>query len=559
MKPLRLFLKSSSLALMCMLTFSCVDNTYDTTKLNTEAEILQNGMDLPIGTLEVTMDSIFKDMDKSILKVKNGVYTFCVGGSMDLAAVNSALSGFTPASITNPAATVVNLIDGSTYTVPYTVPTTVNETHSSTAIVTLPNFKTSLMNPVDSILLANTSFTMLATTSSNMGGTDTNGSIQITCTPVGNVAEYYDMTTKAKLSSWTMAANAPKQIGIRILKPASGNSIQISCSANIHPTSSTALTITTKAMTSISVSVAFSAVDFQTVYGKVNYSKTDTNTDTFDAFGSMAANDNVLSFYNPTLKMYTNSNLGVPIKLNLTMSTKNTSTGATASLLGTNFTMLPAANPASSRTNVFTIDQPTNNLANLFKINPDKITMGYTIQADPATSNHFINKSTFLTITDTLEIPLKFGNDFKINMGDTIKNPFLDVLDQLATQENLAFGFVLNITNRIPLSMKLKMTGLDVNNAEKFSIESATIRGGDQIDANGFAQDTAFTSTELSFTRTQINQFKDVPNFKVEFIVSASTGTSGVAIRPSDYIKIDVAGRISGGVLIDLKKKPATN
>lgn len=558
MKPLRLLLTSSSLALMCMFNYSCVDETYDTTKINTTAEILENGMDLPIGTLEVTMDSIFKDMDKSVLKVKNGVYTFCVGGSMDLAAVNSALSGFTPASIPNPAATIVNMLDGTSLpSVPSNVPVGTTN-YSGTTSVTLPNFKTDMMNPVDSIVLANTTFTMRATTS-NLGGAGLNNAITITCTPGGSAAEYYDVTTKAKLTSWTMQANQDKQIGIRVLKPASGSNLQITCAAVLNVTAQNPVTITAKAMSSISVTVAFSAVDFQTVYGKVNYSKSDINTEEFDAFGSMAANGNVLSFYNPTLKMYTNSNLGVPIKLNLTMSTKNSSTNATASLSGTNFTMLPAANATSSKTNVFTIDEPTNHLASLFKINPDKITMGYTIQADPLTSNHFINKNTFLTITDTMEIPLKFGNDFRINMGDTIDNPFLDVLDQLATQENLAFGFLLKITNRIPLSMKLKMTGLDANNAEKFSIESANIRGGDQIDANGFAQDTAFTSTELAFTRPQINQFKDVPKFKVEFIVSASTGTSGVAIKPSDYIKIEVAGRISGGVLIDLKKKPATN
>lgn len=558
MKPLRLLLTSSSLALMCMFNYSCVDETYDTTKINTTAEILENGMDLPIGTLEVSMDTIFKDMDKSILKVKNGVYTFCVGGSMDLAAVNSALSGFTPASIPNPAPTVVNMLDGSSLpSVPSNVPAGTTNYSGSTS-VTLPNFKTDMMNPVDSIVLSNTTFTMRATTN-NLGGAGLNNAITITCTPSGNAAEYYDVTTKARITSWTMQVNQDKQIGIRVLKPASGSNLQITCAAVLNVTAQNPVTITAKAMTSISVSVAFSAVDFQTVYGKVNYSKTDLKTEDFDAFGSMAANGNVLSFYNPTLKMYTNSNLGVPIKLNLTMSTSNTSTDTTASLAGTNFTMLPAANAASSKTNVFTIDEPTNHLASLFKINPDKITMGYTIQADPLTSNHFINKNTFLTITDTMEIPLKFGNDFKINMGDTIKNPFLDVLDQLATQENLAFGFLLKVTNRIPLSMKLKMTGLDANDAEKFFIESANIRGGDQIDANGFAQDTAFTSTELAFTRTQINQFKDVPKFKVEFIVSASTGTSGVAIRPSDYIKIEVAGRISGGVLIDLKKKPATN
>ena len=224
MKPLRLFLQCSSIALLSMLAFSCVDDTYDTTKINTEAEILKNGMDLPIGTLEVTMDSIFKDMDKSILKVKNGVYTFCVGGSMDLTAVNSALSGFTPASIPNPAATVVNMLDGTSLpSVPSNVPIGTNSYTGSTS-VTLPNFRTTLMNPVDSILLANTTFTMRATTN-NLGGAGLNSAITITCTPVGSAAEYYDATTKAKITSWTMQANTDKQVGIRILKPASSSNL----------------------------------------------------------------------------------------------------------------------------------------------------------------------------------------------------------------------------------------------------------------------------------------------------------------------------------------------
>ncbi|MCX6309607.1 MAG: hypothetical protein NTY32_12510 [Bacteroidia bacterium] len=150
MKPLRLFFRSSSIALLCMLTFSCVDQTYDTTKISTKAEILENGMDLPIGAFEVTMDSIFKDMDKSVLKVKNGVYTFCVGGSMNLDAVNSSLSGFTPAPLPIVAPTMVNLIDASLYTIPYVVPTSFDQSPFSTAVVNLPDFKTSLMNPVDS-------------------------------------------------------------------------------------------------------------------------------------------------------------------------------------------------------------------------------------------------------------------------------------------------------------------------------------------------------------------------------------------------------------------------
>jgi len=99
------------------------------------------------------MDSILKTVD---LKVKNGVYTFLVGNAIDLSAVNSALSGFTPASIPNPAATVVNMLDGTSLpSVPSNIPEGSTNYAGSTS-VTLPSFKTTMIDPVDSILLSNT-------------------------------------------------------------------------------------------------------------------------------------------------------------------------------------------------------------------------------------------------------------------------------------------------------------------------------------------------------------------------------------------------------------------
>jgi len=554
MKSLRLLLNSSSIALLCMLAYSCVDEAYDISKVK-DATILKNGVDLPLGYLDLSMDSILKDVNPTMLQVKNGVYTFSVGTTIDMSSVNNALSGFTPATITNPVATVVNMLDGTLLpSVPSNVPVGSTSYNGSTSVA-LPSFSTTMMNPVDSILLSNTTFTMLATTSS-LGGTGLNNALTITCTPVGTDAEYYDVTTNAKISSWTMQANVAKQIGIRMLKPASSSNLQITCAAVLNVATAGSVTITAKTMTKVSISVAFSTIDFQTVYGKVNYSKlNNTNNIDFSGFGSIVGSNSVISFYDPTIKLYSNSNLGVPIKLKVKLNSENTTTHATAVLPDANLTMLPAANPTVSKANILTIDQPNNGLANLFKINPDKIGMSYDVVTDPSTSNHFINKSTFLTLKDTVEVPLRFANDMVLSTSSDLANPFLDVVKNLATQDSMKLGFNLKVTNRIPLAMKIKMTAVNAGGGTLFVVESGNIRAADGIGANGFATDTALTTTKLQFTTAQINLLKDVPTFKVEFVVSATQTTGCVALRPSDYIHIDVAASLTNGVKIDLNKK----
>jgi hypothetical protein len=552
MRALKFFIKNSLLAMLCLLAYSCIDESYDLSKVDS-ARILKEGVALPLGFLEVQMDTVLKDVDPTMLKVENGIYTFSIGNTIDMTSVNNAMSGFTPTSIPSPPATQIDMLDGTNLpNVPSNVPVGTTSYTGSTAI-NLPNFSTSLLNPVDSILLSNTTFTMSATTS-NLGGTGLNNAITIVCTPVGSTAEFYDANTKARISSWTLNANTNKQIGIRMLKPASGNAIQISCAATLNVTSLGSVTLTNKAMSKIAIGVSFSPVDFQTVYGKVNYSSlNNSNNVDFAGFGSLIGSNSVISFYDPTIKLVSNSNLGVPIKLNVRMSSENTTSHATAALNPANLTMLPATNPNSTVNNILYINQPTNGLANLFKINPDKINMSFDVQTDVSTSNHFVNKNTFLTLTDTVNVPLRFANDMVISIGSDLDNPFHDLMKDLPVQDSMKMGFMLDVTNRIPLAMKIKLNGLDANGITKFVVESGSIRAADQIGLNGVATDTAFTSTELLFSTEQINMLKDVTTFKVEFVVSATQTTGFVALSPSDYIKIKIAARVFDGIKFDLK------
>jgi hypothetical protein len=548
MRPLQTLLKCSSLALLCFSAFACVDDSYDLKNADYDVEILKEGISLPIGTMQMTMDSILKDVDASVLKVQNDMYTFYVGDEIN---VSNMLSDINGVSLSTPVGTSssINLVDATDApSTPYNVPVG-STSYSGNVSITLPDFSTDLIS-VDSVLLKNSTFTM-TTSVVNIGGSNIDNCISITCTPVGNAADYY--IDGVKVSSWTVGPRFSKVIEIRKIR-GNGATLAITGEATITVNTLGELTATAKAQTKINVGLLFSALDFETVFGKVTYSTTDSNTQNFEGFGDLLGSDNVLSFHNPTMKIQTTSNLGVPIKLSLNLSTSNTTTSQTASISGADFTMLSPATPAQTVTNTFTLDRD-NGTDQLFKINPDKISVGYTIQADPNTSNHFINKNTTLIITDTMEIPIQFNEDLVLNVGDTLENPFLDIMDQLAEQDSLTFGFLFDVENRIPLSMQIRLTALDADNVALFTVESGTISAAKVTDTStGLATDTTLTTTYLSFTSDQVNQFKDIPNFKFDFIVTTGTNTLA-AIQPSDYIKINVGAKIAGGVLLDLNKK----
>jgi hypothetical protein len=283
----------------------------------------------------------------------------------------------------------------------------------------------------------------------------------------------------------------------------------------------------------------------------VDYGKSDQIDINFGGFGDIIANNSVISFYDPTLKLYSNSNLGVPINLTLNMTSKNSITNISSNPVNVSRSLFAASNPSSTKQNEILIDEPNDGLAGLFKVNPTKISMGYSIQTNKNASS-FINKNTFLTLKDTMEIPLRFANDLVLSKQIEMDSPFQNLMDSLPTQDSLEIGFVLTVTNRIPLAMRIKMIGLDDSGNEQFTVTSGLIQPGGSIDNSGFATTETTTTTELLFDNTQINLLKSTPKFKVEFDISATQQSGGAALQPSDYIKIKVAGRIKGGVKIDL-------
>jgi len=556
MKPLRILTRSVSLALLCFLAFSCVDESYDLDKADYNVVVLDDAISLPMGSLELRMDSILKvDPNNSTgIQLKGGMYYLSSTSKMDISDLNNSLNGFTLKK-PDDVSTNVDLI-----TAPYINYDILAGNYPSTVTtsMTLPSFTTDLIN-VKRVALKNTTFTMLGKTT-NLSGVNLNNNIVITCTPQDQVAEYYVDGVKVT-SSWQMKANEEKVVEIRSLNVTNSSNLSIKCDVAVTVPTNGAIRVINSTQSSMAVTVKFNGIDFDAVYGKVTYSISDTETQEIKGLSDLiGGNNNVLSLYNPSIKFKWSDNLGVPVNLTFGMSTKNTASGKTVSLTNNSFIMAAAATPSSLVVDSFTIDR-MNKTDSLFKINPTEMTVSYAMNTNASTVNSFIPKNLMLDLESTFTLPLQFGSDLLLNVStDTITNPFLSILDKLAEQPNLGFGVTFDIVNRIPLGIKIRLTAENQAGDSLYAIETSVIEPAKVADspqnAQGFATDTTMTKTKLAFDADQVNQFKNVARFRANFIISASQNIHGlVTLSPQDYIKLNIGAEITGGVNLDLNKK----
>lgn len=532
-----------------MLSFSCIDKTFDMESLSTKMELFSESMDFPIGKTTIYLDSVISglDADTTVLRVENGVYVFRYAGSMDMSGLTNELSGFSLEPMTGVSGKV-NMFDATGLSTPYDIPPMVYS-YNGSASITLPTFSTNLIT-VDSVVLKNT-FMQIRLGNTGLGGTKLSESIQATFTAQGNGAVYY--VDGEEKTTWTVRMGETKQVEIRKLRLTGGtDSLTLNEAVTMSILTAGDVTAERPVQTTLDYTITMSPVDFDVVYGKVDYELGNTPLDpiNFDALGDLLGDNDVLSFYNPTIKVTTTGNLGVPVDINLNMSTTNSTTGNTASLTNTILKMQPASAPGETKVNNFVIDN-RNGTDDLFKINPDRINMGYSVKTDlNTTNNHFIAKNSTLSMDYAMEIPLQFGSDLNLNISQTMDSPVGD-LGILDDQDDLVLGLSLKVNNRIPLGLRVQLTALNEDSVDLFTAMSETIAAAPVDPLTGKATGVSETTTSIDLTSTQINLLKQTKQFRVGFVITAAGQGSYVSVQQDDYIDIKVALKTEGGLIID--------
>lgn len=556
MKKIR-FIKPCIVVLSGVLSFSCMDNTYDFSNVPTKLELFGNSLAIPIGTTTIYLDSIIggMDVDTATLRVEDGTYVFRYAGSMDMSGLTASLSDFSMQSIA-PVNGSINLYSVPDLGItPYNLPVNSYD-FSSTISMDLPDFSTNLID-VDSVTLKNT-ILHIALNGDGLSGPKLNESVSFRFTPQGNTAVFYINNQPA--TYWDVNMGESVDVEIRSLNVASAsNAISIKVDTRINVAQDGDV-VAEQPQTKLNYTMNVSNIDFDIVYGKVSYSKAPSNLDpiSFDALGSILGDNDVLSFYNPKISLSTSGNIGVPVDFTLSLATSNSKTNESSSIDDTTFRMVPAANAQQTMENNFVIDR-TRGTDRLFKINPDQISMGYRFSTAPTTAtNHFIAKNSSLTMNYAMEIPLQFGSDLNLNMGSTIESPVGD-MSILDDQDDLAVGLSLNVTNHIPLTLKLSLTALDKDSLPLFTTESDSILAAQVDVTTGKSTAARTTSTDLLLSSSDIAKLKDINSFRVAFIITGSDQSTFVSVQPTDYIRIKVGLRMENGLILDLDKIGANN
>lgn len=309
---------------------------------------------------------------------------------------------------------------------------------------------------------------------------------------------------------------------------------------------------------SVDVNVTLAGLGFKSVYGKFDVNMDDqlnipdVALDILPDF--LKGDDVVLDIAQPVISLRTESNLGIPIDAELSMTKIIGGVTQTDDKLTINFALPRTASPAefvttgywvspfeSGKPEGYTfIEKP---VQNIFKPIPD----AFKIDLKPninTTVQHFIDLSANykMKVNYDIIIPFSFGKDLSIALRDTM-DVDLDLGETNITTGGLEL--LAKVTNSIPLDLELELIILDANENILATPPTQTILAG-APDGSGVV------SNIIIALDGGLGDLKDMKKIILNFKATSNTTVAGTPIRPENYIKADLKARVNGGITLKL-------
>lgn len=312
---------------------------------------------------------------------------------------------------------------------------------------------------------------------------------------------------------------------------------------------------------SIKLHVSANLIDwnFKSIYGKFNV-EIDTGDEmpeiTLDDLPEFMRNDDVvLDVLNPILALSVESNLGIPIDNELTLTKHKDGTALTDQILALPFSIPKSESPEEVAAALYwfapgesgkpeAYNYVPANIQTLLNPIPDAIALGFDSHINQE-QQHFIDLTADynLKLKYDITIPFTFGEDLKITIRNTIDSIDLD-LEEMNVKTG-ALELLATISNSIPLDLKLELLMLDANDNILATSPEQLVHAGAP---NGKAIDSDIT---IRITEN-LEDLQRLDKIELVFRASSNHTVAGTPIKPENFIKANLKARILGGINITL-------
>ncbi|MFZ4455634.1 MAG: DUF4621 domain-containing protein [Bacteroidales bacterium] len=481
-----------NLFLGILVSQSCVDDRYDLSKLPSSILIAGDSLILPLGSADTAyLRSFIDDKNINSIEKRDSVYFLVHRDSIMLSLPSGEELRIDNSSITTSQSAKINDIP-SIINIPFVVPIDKNLGNNSSSKV-LPLITSSSIKRLDYVELNNTGVKGLVTLNVGLRQTIASGPCDITFNmhiPTGMVLvpepgngtvnsnndfiihitnlSDFPISKTFKLKSLTQVVGAPITFGYT-------SSIIFKQGAQITYTGSDP---------GIDIAMSTSNLYADFLKGEINYSgsKPGIQADIKGIYSLFKNSNDIVSLYNPMLFIDSETDFGVPLKVNIISKATKNGVG----ILKQDNTEIDIQSPSvinENKINSFVLSNflPSDkkpattwkslDLSGYLKLKPDFLGADLTFTTMPGTGTvgnpHFMSSTSKAKVKYRFELPLAFSSDFLLNYNDTILDVFKEekVKDYLFSTGSVQIAGTF--TSTIPLNATLTGAVYSTNYSEK--------------------------------------------------------------------------------------------
>ncbi|MEI6754014.1 MAG: hypothetical protein WCK78_12725 [Paludibacter sp.] len=264
----------------------------------------------------------------------------------------------------------------------------------------------------------------------------------------------------------------------------------------------------------------------------------------------------------PVLTFEVGNSMGIPIDLSLNLTPKSKGVAIPNSNITTSLHITETSSPgqttwskfrlAASATGLFDDHKEViiPNLDSLLKTIPDEIAINATPTID-VSKHHIVDlysTKNQIDLNYAVNVPLKFGQNFKFNLNETIPDLQKGLKDITKFVHNI--NIIANIENKIPMDIAFKM--LPYNSSNQL-IDSTKLKVTAQ--AIKYSESTSLInvgSTIFGLTEVTPGSLAELDKFIITITASKNVITALLPLKPDQYFLIKLRVVIPKGITVDL-------